>query len=95
MTMQYDVKSAYTAVDAALVTSRTRLKGMYIVVSTAGSNPVTVYDNSSAGSGAVVIRAGASVAGAHTVVIPGEGILAMNGLYVDTGSADSVTLIYG
>jgi hypothetical protein len=95
MTTQYDVKSAYTAVDAALVTSRTRLKGMYIVVGTAGANPVTVYDNASAGSGTVVLRAGASVAGAHTLVIPGEGILAMNGLYVDTGSADSVTLIYG
>jgi hypothetical protein len=93
--MQYDVKSAYTATDAALVTSRTRLKGMYIVVSTGGANPVTVYDNSSAGSGTVVLRAGATVAGAHTVYIPGEGILALNGLYVDTGSADSVTIIYG
>jgi hypothetical protein len=93
--MQYDVKSAYTAADAALVTSRTRLKGMYIVVGTGGANPVTVYDNSSTGSGTIVFRAGASVAGAHTVVIPGEGILAMNGLYVDTGSADSVTIIYG
>ena len=93
--MQYDVKSAYTAADAALVTARTRLKGMYIVVGTAGANPVTVYDNSSAASGTVVFRAGASVAGAHTVVIPGEGILALNGLYVDTGSADSVTIIYG
>lgn len=95
MTMQFDVKSAYTAADAALVTSRTRLKGLYIVVSTGGANPVTIYDNASAGSGSIVLRAGASVAGAHTVVIPGEGILAMNGLYVDTGSADSVTIIYG
>lgn len=95
MSTQYDVKSAYTAEDAALVTSRTRLKGLYIVVSTGGANPVTVYDNASAGSGTVVLRAGASVSGAHTVVIPGEGILATNGLYVDTGSADSVTIIYG
>lgn len=93
--MQFDVKSAYTAVDAALVPYRTRLKGLYIVVSTAGSNPVTVYDNASTGSGTVLFRAGASVAGAHTVVIPSDGILAMNGLYVDTGSADSVTIIYG
>ena len=95
MTMQFDVKSAYTAADAALVTSRTRLKGLYIVVGTAGANPVTIYDNASTGSGSIVLRAGASIAGAHTVVIPGEGILAMNGLYVDTGSADSVTIIYG
>lgn len=93
--MQFDVKSAYTAVDAALVPYRTRLKGLYIVVSTGGSNPVTIYDNASTGSGTVVFRAGATVAGAHTVVIPSDGILAMNGLYVDTGSADSVTIIYG
>lgn len=93
--MQFDVKSAYTAVDAALVPYRTRLKGLYIVVSTGGSNPVTIYDNASTGSGTIVFRAGATVAGAHTVVIPSDGILAMNGLYVDTGSADSVTIIYG
>lgn len=95
MTVQFDVKAAYTAADAAVVTYRTRLKGMYIAVSTGGSNPVTVYDNSSAASGTVLFRAGATVAGAHTVVIPGDGILALNGLFVDTGSADSVTVIYG
>ena len=93
--MQYDVKSAYTAADAALVTARTRLKGMYVVVGTAGTLPVTVYDNASTGSGTVVFKIGTTAAGAHTVVIPGEGILALNGLYVDTGDADSVTVIYG
>lgn len=93
--MQYDVKSAYTAADAALVTSRTRLKGLYVVVGTAGTVPVTVYDNSSAGSGTILFKIGTTAAGAHTVVIPAEGILALNGLYVDTGDADSVTVIYG
>ena len=38
---------------------------------------------------------GASVAGAHTVVIPGEGIRADNGVFCDTGSAASVTVFYG
>ena len=95
MAMQYDVKAAYTAADAALVPYRSRLKGLYIVVSTAGTVPVTVYDNASTGSGTVVFRAGTTVAGAHTVVIPADGILAVNGLYVDTGDADSVTIIYG
>lgn len=95
MTTQYDVKSAYTAADAALVTSRTRLKGMYLVVGTAGTDPVIVYDNSSAATGTVLFKIGTTAAGAHTVVIPGEGILAVNGLYVDKGDADSVTVIYG
>lgn len=93
--MQYDVKSAYTAADAAVVTFRTRLKGMYIVVGTAGTDPVIVYDNSSAASGTIVFKAGTTAAGAHTVYIPGEGILALNGLYVDKGDADSVTVLYG
>jgi len=93
--MQYDVKSAYTAGDAALVTARTRLKGMYVVVGTAGTLPVIVYDNASAASGTAIFKIGTTAAGAHTVVIPGEGILALNGLYVDTGDADSVTIIYG
>ena len=58
--MQYDVKSAYTAADAALVTARTRLKGMYVVVGTAGTVPVTVYDNASAGSGTALFKIGRS-----------------------------------
>ena len=95
MAMQYDVKSAYTASDAAVVTYRTRLKGLYVVVGTAGTLPVTVYDNASAGSGTALFKLGTTAAGAHTVVIPGDGILAVNGLFVDTGDADSVTVIYG
>lgn len=95
MTVQYDVKSAYTESDAAVVTYRTRLKGLYVVVGTSGTAPVIVYDNASAGSGTVAFKIGTTAAGAHTVVIPGDGILALNGLYVDKGDADSVTVIYG
>ena len=93
--MQYDVKAAYTEADAALVTYRTRVKGAYIVVSTAGANPVILYDNASAGSGDILVKLGANAVGAHTVVIPGEGILATNGVYCDTGSAAQVTVFYG
>ena len=93
--MQYDVKAAYTEADAALVAYRTRVKGAYIVVSTAGALPVILYDNASAASGDVLVKIGANAAGAHTVVIPGEGILATNGVYCDTGSAAQVTIFYG
>jgi hypothetical protein len=93
--MQYDIKSAYTEADAAMVAYRTRLKGAYIVVSTGGANPVVFYDNASSAAGNVLLKLGATVAGAHTVVIPQEGILAERGIYCDTGSAASVTLFYG
>ena len=95
MTMQYDVKSAYTESDAAMVAYPVRIKGAYIAVSAGGASPVTFYDNASAASGTVLLKLGASVAGAHTVVIPGEGIRADNGVFCDTGSAASVTVFYG
>lgn len=93
--MQYDVKAAYTDADAVLVPYRTRVKGAYIVVSAAGGLPVILYDNATTGAGNVLARFGANAIGAHTVVIPGEGILALDGIYCDTGSAAQVTIFYG
>ena len=95
MTMQYDVKSAYTEADAAMVTYPVRVKGAYISVTTAGTDPVILYDNASAASGTVLLKLGVTAAGAHTVVIPGEGIRAVNGVYCDTGDAAAVTIFYG
>jgi len=95
MAMQYDVKAAYTTADAAMVTYPARIKGAYVAVSSAGSNPVTFYDNASAASGTILLQVGANAVGCHTVVIPGEGIRAVNGIFCDTGSAAAVTLFYG
>jgi hypothetical protein len=95
MAMQYDVKAAYTTADAAMVAYPARIKGAYIAVSAAGSLPVTFYDNASAASGTILLQVGANATGCHTVVIPGEGIRALNGIFCDTGSAAAVTLFYG
>jgi hypothetical protein len=95
MTMQYDVKAAYTESDVAMVAYPARIKGAYVSVTAGGANPVIFYDNASAGSGAVLLKVGVTVAGAHSVVIPGEGIRAINGIFCDTGSAASVTVFYG
>ena len=93
--MQYDVKSAYTAADAAMVTYPVRIKGAYVSVTAGGTNPVIFYDNASAASGTVLLKLGVTAAGAHTVVIPGEGIRALNGVFCDTGDAAAVTIFYG
>jgi len=94
--MQTDVKSAYLAADGVLFAGRTRLKGLVIAVTTAGANPVIIYDNASAASGTEVLKVScAGVAGTYNVLIPGEGCIAQNGLYCDTGSAASVTAFYG
>ena len=95
MAMHYDVQAAYTASDAAMVPYPVRIKGAYISVTTGGTNPVVFYDNASAASGNVLLRLGVTAAGAHTVVIPGEGIRADNGVFCDTGDAAAVTIFYG
>ena len=93
--MQYDVKSAYTTTDKVLVPYRARLKGVFISVSSGSSNPVVFYDSASAASGNVLAQIPASAVGNNTVVIPGEGILAENGIYCYLGGAAAITIFYG
>ena len=93
--MQGDVKAAYTAGDAAVVPYRTRIKGLFFIAASAGTNPIVIYDNAASAAGQVLLTVGTTAAGGNTVFIPGEGILATNGVYVDTGDADSVTVFYG
>ena len=95
MAMQYDVKAAYTASDAVMIDYPVRVKGAYVSVTAGGSNPVVLYDNASAATGNILLQIGVTAAGCHTVVIPGEGIRAVNGVFCDTGSAAAVTIFYG
>lgn len=95
MTMQYDVKSAYLEASGVLVADRCRLKQLVFLPSgTAGS--LVIYDNASAGSGNVVWRTkvGTGVQ-PFQLIIPGEGILALNGLYAVLTNITSVTITYG
>jgi hypothetical protein len=95
MTVQYDVKSAYLEASGVLVDSRCRLKQLiFLPNGTAGS--VVIYDNASAGSGNVVWRTkvGTGVQ-PFQLIVPGEGILAYNGLYVTLTNITSITVCYG
>lgn len=93
--MQGDVKAAYTAADAALIPYRTRIKGLFFIAASAGTDPIVIYDNATTAAGNVLLTVGTTAAGGNTVYIPAQGILATNGVYVDTGDADSVTVFYG
>lgn len=95
MGMQYDVKSAYRADDGVMVTTRTRLKAVFFSAAAAGTDPVIFYDNASGATGTVRLTVGTTGVGGNTVLIPGEGILFDNGISVDTGDADNVTIFYG
>ena len=93
--MQYDVSSAYKAADGLLVAGRVRLKGITVAVGTAGTTAAVIYDNATAAEGKVLMTIGTTAAGYNNIVIPGEGILAEKGLYLDINDADSVTVFYG
>ena len=94
MAMQYDVQAAYRTSDGALVAGRTRIKGAFIAVSSAGAAAV-IYDNASAASGDVLLTIPAAAVGQHSIIIPGEGILAENGVYIDINGVAAITLFYG
>lgn len=94
MGMQYDVKSEFATADAAMVTSRTRIKGVFYAVTTAGADLI-FYDNAASAAGTAVLTLPCDVAGQHNVYIPGEGILCDNGVYLDINGASGVTIFYG
>jgi len=95
MTMQTDVKAAHTNTSAALVSGRCRLKQItFNSNGTAGT--IILYDNASAASGSVLWQFdfGANVVSVP-VLLPGEGILAINGIYAALTNANSCTVCYG
>jgi hypothetical protein len=95
MTMQYDVKSAYAATfPAQLYTGRTRLKSIvFIGNGTAGT--FTIYDGTDT-SGAIVYQFKYSTAvQPFQVLIPGEGILVNNGIYVVGTTLTAMSVTYG
>lgn len=94
MGMQTDVKAKYLEADGAIFAGRARLKGLTVAVSSAGA-ALAVYDNASAASGTKVIEVSTAATGVFNVLIPGEGILANNGLYLDINGAAGVTAYYG
>jgi hypothetical protein len=96
MTMQYDVKAASANASAQLVTGRTRLKsGIFVGSGTAGN--VTFYDTDSNSATGSVLWQTKTNTGVQPfqILIPGEGILAQNGIYASFANILSVTITYG
>ena len=93
--MQYDVKSAYAGTfPAQLYTGRTRLKSIVFLGSgTAGT--LTLYDGTDT-NGAIVYQFKFSTAvQPFQVLIPGEGILCQNGIYIVGTTLSAVSITYG
>ena len=93
MTMQYDVKSVFCDVSATttVVASRARLKGLVICYPSGGL--VTIRDGS---NGPIIFKfIDLAVIGTISITIPGEGVLAENGIYVTPSAATTVNVFYG
>ena len=95
MGMQYDVKSKYSASSGVLVDYRARLKAIFFSIETTGTTPINFYDSASTATGTAVFAVGTTGTGGNTVLIPGEGVLFENGIAVNVGDADNVTIFYG
>ena len=95
MTMQYDVKSAYAGtLPAQLYTGRIRLKSIVFIGNGTGGT-FTLYDGTDT-TGAILYQFKFSTAvQPFQVLIPGEGILCQNGIYVVGATLSAISITYG
>lgn len=89
-----DVLSAHSHTSAALVTRRCRLRGVVVNTASGATGDVIFYDNASAASGAVLLEVDEKTPSMVDIIIPGDGILAKNGIYVSLPANVTVTAFY-
>jgi hypothetical protein len=81
--------------DAAAISGRTRVRGIYYTCSSTASS--FVLKNGAAGTApALVTIVTPAAAGSHDISIPDDGILFDSGVYIDVTNAEvtSVTLLF-
>ena len=89
-----DVLSAHSTSSAALIGRRCRLRGVVVNTSSGATGDVLFYDNASAASGTVLLEVDEKSQGMTDIIIPGDGILAKNGVYVSLPANVSATIFY-
>ena len=89
-----DVLSAHAHTSAALVTRRSRLRGVVVNTASGSTGDVIFYDNASAASGTVLLEVDEKSQGMTDIIIPGDGILAKNGIYVSLPANVTATAFY-
>ena len=96
--MQTDVLSAHLSAEGSYYADRTRLKG--IVITPKATTAATFEIRNGSSTAAVLYTMDIPSLGTPNttyILIPGEGILATNGLYltVSVGSVTGITVFYG
>ena len=89
-----DVLSAHSHTSATLIGRRCRLRGVVVNTSSGATGDVTFYDNASAASGTVLLEVDEKSQGMTDIIIPGDGILAKNGVYVSLPANVTATIFY-
>lgn len=93
--MQTDVRSTHLNSSGAIFVGRTRVKGYQLAPSgTAGQ--IDFYDNATTNSGNILMSVDTTTNTAIiSTVIPGEGIVFQNGVYVVLPTGTKITVFYG
>ena len=91
--MQTDVLSSYNTTSPANIAGRSRLKG-FVYLGSGASGLITYTDTV---TGNILFKMGISSGDTYTInaMLPGEGILAPNGLTVTFSGLTYLTTIYG
>jgi hypothetical protein len=94
MTMQTDVKMSHMNSDGVATAFRSRLRGYQIAPGgTAGQ--INIYDNATTNSGNLVLAVDVTTNTAIiSTLIPAEGIIAYNGMYVSMPTGTTMTIFW-
>ena len=92
MSMQTDVKSAHAEATGSMVSGRCRLKGYQAI--SGGTAGDIVFTDGNGGADLMQFNISTGVQ-PISLLIPGEGILANNGIYVTLPASAKVTIFYG
>ena len=95
MAMQTDVKSAHRDSSGVVYVGRTRVKG-YQIASGGTAGEIQFWDNATTNSGteAITLNITTNTAVIATL-IPGEGVLFQNGVYIVLPANAAITVFYG
>ena len=101
MAMQTDVLASKVRTDAgqmldqnSLVIGRARVKAIYIVPDTTAGT-VTFIDGGASGATKIVVNTKASSTAPDYVLLPGEGLLFQESIYIVPSAVISTMVIYG
>lgn len=93
MAMQYDVLASQLTESGSVVGARYRLKAVYALGGESGGS--IAFTDGNGGTSRLALVVPADIYGSQYVLLPGEGILFENSIYLVNEDGVSVTAFYG